>query len=119
MYSKTKSEPSRAVIARNVKALREHHDLSQAALAAKAGIGQRTVSNMENPDTDTTPTTDRVEAVARVFGLELYQITMPLPLDLLLDIGGISRVVDAYAHAPPARRITVEQVALIAVDRPQ
>ena len=114
MYRKTKSEPSRAIIARNVEALRKHHGWSQAVLAKKAGVGQRTISNMENPDTETTPTTDRVEAVARVFGLELYQITMPLPVDLLIDIGGITKVIDAYTHTEASRRGAVEQIAQIA-----
>ena len=116
MYRKTKSEPSRIIIARNVKALRDHMGWSQAVLAEKAGVAQRTISNMENPESTTTPTTDRVEAVAHVFGLELCQLTMPLPLDLLIDISGMTKLIDAYTHADRARRFTVEQVAEIAAN---
>lgn len=115
MHSKTKPESSRVIIARNIAALRKHRGWSQAVLGRKAGVGQRTISNMEDPKVETTPTTDRVEAVARVFGLELYQITMPLPLELLVSIGGMARLIDAYAHADQSLRPLIEQVASIAV----
>lgn len=114
MYSKTNSQPSRKIIARNVALLRNHRGWSQAELARKAGVSQRTISNMENPDTETTPTTDRVEKVAEVFGLQLYQLAMPLPLDLLIDIGNLTNLVESYAHSRPEVRPTIEQVAKIA-----
>lgn len=117
MYSKTALEPSRLIIARNIRALRAHHDWSQVELARKAGVAQRTISNLENKDAETTPTTDRVEAVARVFGLELYQIAMPLPLELLVDMGRMKNLIDDYAHTAPSERQTIEQVAKIAAKK--
>lgn len=114
MDSKTNSQPSRKIIAHNIALLRKHRGWSQAELARRAGVSQRTISNMENPDTETTPTTDRVEQVAEVFGLQLYQLAMPLPLDLLIDIGNLTSLVDYYAHSRPEIRPTIEQVAKIA-----
>jgi transcriptional regulator with XRE-family HTH domain len=116
MTKATKSESSREIIARNVKLLRKQCRWSQSVLGKKAGVGQRTISNIENPKTPTTPTIDRVEAVAQVFGLELCHIAMPMPLDVLIDIGGLARVIGGYAHATPSARKTVEQVAEIASD---
>lgn len=92
MKHKLNPLPSRFVIARNIKALREHSHLSQAALAKRAGVSQRTVSNIENPEAETTPTTDRVEAVASAFGLQLFHVAMPIPLEILVDIGGLNRI---------------------------
>lgn len=116
MTKATKPESSREIIARNVKLLRRQCQWSQSALGKRAGVGQRTISNIENPTVLTTPTVDRVEAVARVFGLELCHLAMPLPLDVLIDIGGLARVIGGYAHATPSARKTVEQVAEIASD---
>lgn len=115
MKHKLNPQPSRVTIAKNIKALREKEKLSQLALAKRAGVSQRTVSNIENPESETTPTTDRVDAVAAVFGLQLFHVAMPVPLDILIDIGGLNRVIDTYATVEPAKRATVEQIARLAL----
>lgn len=119
MKHKLHPQPSRLIIARNIKALREHHRLSQEALGRKAGVSQRTVSNIENPESETTPTTDRVEAVAAAFGLQLFHVAAPLPLELLLDIGGLNRMIDTFSHIDPAGRETMERVAQLALPAPK
>ncbi|HOW75569.1 MAG TPA: helix-turn-helix transcriptional regulator [Candidatus Competibacteraceae bacterium] len=119
MKHKLNPQPSRLVIARNIKALREHGNLSQAALAKRAGVSQRTVSNIENPKSETTPTTDRVEAVAAAFGLQLFHVAMPIPLDILIDIGGLNRMIDTYATIGPTKRETVERIAKLALPDPE
>lgn len=118
MRHKLNPAPSRLIIARNVRALREHARLTQHALGRKAGVSQRTVSNIENPESETTPTTDRVEAVAAVFGLQLWHVAMPIPLDILIDIGGLTRMIDSYAHVAAPGRETIERVALLALPAP-
>lgn len=115
MKHKLNPQPSRLIIARNINALREHHKLSQKALGRKAGVSQRTVSNIENPESETTPTTDRVEAVAAAFGLQLFHVAAPLPLDVLLYIGGLNRMIDTFSHIDPAGRETIERVAKLAL----
>ncbi len=118
MKHRLNPQPSRVTIARNIRSLREAAQLSQLALAKKAGVSQRTVSNIENPESETTPTTDRVDAVAAVFGLQLFHVAMPVPLDILVDIGGLNRVIDTYATVEPAKRVTVEQIAQLALPSP-
>ncbi len=119
MRYKANPQPSRIVIAKNIKLLREHAGLSQSALGKKAGVSQRTVSNIENPESETTPTTDRVDAVAAVFGLQLFHVAMPIPLEILIDIGGLNRMIDSYAHIDATERETIERVARLALPSPE
>ena len=119
MKHKLNPMPSRMIIARNIRLLREHHQFSQKALGRKANVSQRTISNIENPESETTPTTDRVEAVAAAFGLQLFHVAAPLPLDLLLDIGGLNRMIDTFSHIDQDGRETIERVAKLALPPPQ
>lgn len=52
MRHKLNPQPSRLTIARNIKSLREHRQLSQKELARMSGVSQRTVSNIELERTD-------------------------------------------------------------------
>ena len=115
MKHKLNPQPSRLIIAKNMKALRDAKQLSQSALAKMVGVSQRTVSNIENVDSEANPTTDSVEAVASVFGLELFHVAMPLPLDILIDIGGFNRMINTYTTIEPTKRSTVEQLARLAL----
>jgi len=118
MRHKLNPQPSRLTIARNIKSLREHRQLSQKELARMAGVSQRTVSNIENADSEITPTTDSVEAVAGAFGLMLFHVAMPLSIDILLDIGSLNRMINTFAHVDKDGRETIERVANLALPNP-
>lgn len=114
MNAKTHPLPSKFVIARNMKALREHRGWSQGELSRKTGVSQSTISNMETPSRATpnySPTTDNVDAVAAVFGLNAAVLAMPLPLELLLDFGKIETVIRDYAESADEGRRTIAAVA--------
>ena len=108
--------PTKFTIARNIEALRKHYGWSQHTLAHKSGVSQSTVSNMETPERATprySPTTDNVDAVAAAFGLSSSALSMPVPLDLLLDFGKASNLLETYAAAAPNERQAIDAVARI------
>lgn len=108
--------PTKFTIARNVEALRKHHGWSQHVLAQKSGVSQSTISNIESPERATprySPTTDNVDAVAAVFGVSSSILSMPLPLELLLDFGKASHLLETYASATPNERQAIDAVASI------
>lgn len=120
MNSKAVRTPSKFVIARNLKALREQRRWSQKELARKTGVSQSTISNMETPDRAKprySPTTDNVDAVAAVFGLNAAVLSMQLPLDLLLDFGKMGHVISNYADSDPEGRQAIEAVSNISKPR--
>ncbi len=114
MNAKTAPLPSKFVIASNVEKLRSHHRWSQHELARRSGVSQSTVSNLENPEKATprySPTTDNVDAIAKAFGLPGAILSLPLPLDLLLDFSKIDLVLTDYAQTDQEGRRTIEAVA--------
>ncbi len=112
----TKPVPTKFTIARNIELLRKHYGWSQHVLAQKSGVSQSTVSNMESPERATprySPTTDNVDAVAAVFGLSSSVLSMPLPLELLLDCSKATHLLETYAAADTNERQAIDAVARI------
>jgi len=117
MNARASPTPSKLLIAKNVKTLREHYKLTQTQLAKIAGVSQATISNMENPakaGESYSPSMDNVDTVASAFALPGAVLAMDFPLDLLLDFQKISSVVTVYANADRKERQAIEIVADIA-----
>jgi transcriptional regulator with XRE-family HTH domain len=66
-----------AVLAANVKLwmAEKFGRSSSPKLAAKSGVGQRTINNVEKARHD--PKLSTIEAIARAFGIEPYQLLCP------------------------------------------
>jgi transcriptional regulator with XRE-family HTH domain len=101
------------VLAENLRRLLAagpRHNLpgSQATLAKRAGVAQTTLSNWLDPSRGRAPQLDKLERVAAVYGLEVWQLLVPgLPDDLVLD-RHLRRLVAAYrdiANADVRNRI--------------
>lgn len=109
-------ESAKEILARNVLALRNHSGWSQTELAKKARVSQRTVSNIESPQRDPnySPNIDSVDRIAGVFGLTLYHLAMPLPLDALLN-RQIEKIVEHFGEANEKDRENIERIAEMAV----
>jgi len=99
-------------LASNLRALMEDREYTQVALARKAGLDQKTISNIINPDrNEYTPTLAVVEAIAGVFDVPVYQILIDeLPLDLLKN-HQIHKLVDSYKMTGKEGRRNVSRVA--------
>lgn len=73
------SQQARRLVADNVARMRRQRNWRQAQLAKKGGIGQTTISSLEDPQ-GKSPTLETLIAVANAFGVS--------PLVLLSNHGG-------------------------------
>lgn len=97
-------------LADNVRQLMARNEWSQRELAKRAGVSQRAVGYLINykDAQDRHPTTQTVEAVARAFGLQAWELmkptgssrrsTAPAPpaIDASLLAGAIQAAIDAF-----------------------
>jgi transcriptional regulator with XRE-family HTH domain len=96
-------------VAKNLRRLMEMRGLTQPQLAKKAGVAQRTISNILSASNE--PGIEKINKIARVFGLQGWQLQMPnLPDDMLTD-GRVTRVIDALTRATPEGREMIERLA--------
>lgn len=85
---------------------------SQSALSRRSGVAQKTISNWLDPTRGVAPVLDKLELVANVYRLEVWQLLVPdLPDDMLL-MGHLKKLVANYGHIknPSARRY-IDQIA--------
>lgn len=101
-----------AAIAGNLTRLMEYHDnMSQATLAIKAGVSQKTVSNLLNPGSVASIRTDSIEKVATYFRIQPYHLMIPdLPIEELIS-KRIEKVVECYAQSLPDGRENIKRIA--------
>ena len=99
----------RQTLARNLCLLMERHGLSCADLAKASGVSAKAINNMQR--CRASPSLDTVEAVARVFGLNLWHLIMPGLPDDLVESPAIRKLVETFAALPPEGREHVEQTA--------
>ena len=110
-------QSTRAILAKNLTrllAVGAAHGLpsNQSALSRRSGVSQKTISNWLDPTRGVAPVLDKLELVADVYRLEVWQLLVPdLPDDMLL-IGHLKKLVANYGHItnPSARRY-IEQIA--------
>lgn len=93
------------LLASNVKALRKQKTLTQAALAEKAGVDQKTVSNIETAGGDReTVTIASAARVADGLGERLSLLVSP-------PDPGVWRLVAAYEDADDEQKAALDQIA--------
>ena len=84
--SKAKPTASRFAVAANVKHLMENYQegfqrgLTTRRLEKKCGVSYKTLDRLLDPYADTGPSLDTLDAIARFFGLETYELLKPHPL---------------------------------------
>ena len=111
-------QPSVATISQNVAALRNAQRLSQAALAKKAGLSQKVVSNLENAkELGIYPTIHTLTLVAEALNVSLFALMLPMDAEQLRAIQGdqdfdrsFARLLDTYPALPPLGRQTVDRI---------
>ena len=107
MRSETRS--AREILAANVAALMARDSLSQHALARRAGVNQKTISNILN--CVKAVQLDKLEGIARAFRLAPWQLLVPdLPTDLL-DREKLDRLISSYLSCDDAARAIVHHIA--------
>jgi transcriptional regulator with XRE-family HTH domain len=103
--------PATEVLAKNISSLRKQKGWSQTKLAKKANIGQRTVSNIENPSqSGYSPTVDVVDRIATAFGIPCYHLFILLPLNVLTN-KELDGIVNNFIVASNSGRDNILRVA--------
>lgn len=101
--------PPRDSLIRNIDYLMRAEKLSEAALAKRSGIAQKTINNIRNGIS--APTLDTIEALAAAFNLSGWHIIMPgLPEELIAG-KSIERLCRAYVAASEKGRSYIDHVA--------
>jgi transcriptional regulator with XRE-family HTH domain len=99
------------IVADNVHKLMKYYGMKQTALAKRAGISQRTVSNVLNPGSVESITTDTIEKLAKCFKLPPYRIVMPgYSAEELLD-KRIETVIECYTKVSTDGRENIKRIA--------
>lgn len=70
---------------------------SQAELSRRSGIAQTSISNWLDPDRGIAPSLDKLQPIARVYGIEVWQLLVPDLPDQLLASDHLARLVANYA----------------------
>lgn len=104
---------TREIVARNLAALMKAKGLtSQAALAKRADVSQKTISNLLNPGQGVkSPTLDKVTAVATALGIEMWHFLLPEIPESAGDFRTLSQVVCDFVQSPPEGRVHIARVA--------
>lgn len=102
-----------SALARNLKLLMEHHELSQAQLAKDTGIGQSTLSVILNQQDvqASNPTIETVERIAARFRLPAWILVQPSISPEMLLAPGFAKLIEAYSALPVDARQSVDRIA--------
>lgn len=106
--------------AKNLQRLMDRHELSQAALSRKSGVGQSTLSkilNVKDPE-NMNPRASTIDRLATYFGFPGWQLLIPdLPDDVLFSRSrepGLAPITSSGAGIDPALLSSCIQTAMTA-----
>lgn len=103
-------------LARNLRFLMDNYPggkLSEQRLAKMAGVAQKTINNILNPDRQEVgaPNLDTVDKLAAVFDLTLWHLIIPdLPEELIKN-KSLENLYKSYANASKEGRELIEKIA--------
>jgi len=113
----------RRSIAIKIKALRENAGLNQRELSAKSGVSQKTISNLEDPESHSCQL-DKLQSIADSLNIEIWELIKPDDLNFLERQDGnvttqakeglTDEAMDfarAFQDLPPEQRAILEQIA--------
>lgn len=97
------------ILAENLRALMKHHEYTMTSLAAKAGVDKNTIRNILRHAN--APQLDKLESIAKVFRLDVWQLLIDGAAQSLLSNGHLSDLVGAYVRADDSGRTGLLKVA--------
>lgn len=103
-------------ISKRVRALRRQRGWSQEYLAIRAGVDQKTISNIENEGGSRASTVqlDSMDSIAQALGLEVWQLCLPYDDDEIVSSPRFGKLAHAYIRSSDEGRRSIEQVADLA-----
>lgn len=108
MSTKNKQLP-RETLARNLLFLKEKFGYTDATLGKLSGIAPKTINNMYRGRTDVQ--LEKVDAVARVFGLNLWHLIMPNLSEEYENLAEFDRLYDDWVKSNSEGRKHILMVA--------
>ena len=93
-----------AVLAKNLKRLRELQGKSQRQMATIAKVSQKTISNLELVDSGQAPKLTTIEYVADYFKLHPSLLLMDGLSDEALTDSEVSKMIEQFARLPMKRK---------------
>lgn len=109
-FRMTNTRPrTRKVLAHNLRALIDAHEMSERALAQRSGISQGQINNILNERTSCSIET--AEALARVFHVPVWHLLVSdMPIELV-DSPAIGFLLEAYVRMDSEGRELLDAVA--------
>lgn len=100
----------RQIIANNVLRLRKARSWTQTDLGKISGIGQTTVSSVENPE-GKSPNLETITALAHAFGVPEWTLLVDGAVLDAQQLNNLDHLVHTYADLPISGKQQVERVA--------
>lgn len=100
---------TKAVLARNVRALMADRQWSERDLAQKSGVSQKAINNLLNQRA--APSSDTIDRIARAFNMQTWQLTLPVEPEQLRDSGRFASLLSHYLVASEQGRTWIARVA--------
>jgi len=112
-YPAQVANDSSRTLADNVRRLMEAAADTQAKVAKRAGLAQRSVGNVVTYGTthETSPTLRTVDGIADAYGVPVWMLLLDqVPLEVLQS-PELARLIDNYIKAPASARANIDRVA--------
>lgn len=101
---------TRSAIAKNVVMLRSRAKLTQTALGKRAGIGQTTVSSIEDPE-GKSPTIETIDAIGEALNVPGWMLLIPQISENPTILRELDKLVETYMAITDDGRKTVVTIA--------
>ena len=102
-------QPPRETLAKNLRFLKERFGYTDAKLGKASGVAPKTINNMYNSRTDVQ--LEKVDAVAKVFGLNLWHMIMPNLPDEYENLADFDALYDDWVKSSSEGRKHILMVA--------
>ena len=101
---------TRKIVAFNVRRLREARSWNQTVLGEKAGLGQTTVSSIEQPE-GKSPNLESLTAIAKALGVPEWTLLVDGSALDAVQLKTLDHLVHTYADLPATGKKQVQRVA--------
>jgi transcriptional regulator with XRE-family HTH domain len=105
----------RFILAKNIRALLEHHSWSERDMGKHAGIDPKTVNNLTNQRVDARQ--DMVQAIAKACGISVSQLMDPEFDPASATSPGVKELIALYAQADERGKENILRVAQMAAGK--
>lgn len=110
LHAQIMDNKTRKIVAHNIKRLRISKNWNQTELGKRAGVGQTTVSSIENPD-GKSPTLEILAALAKAFDVPEWTLLVDGSCLDAQQLRTLDHLIHTYADLPESGKSQVQRVA--------